>query len=135
MLKRIQRLLAIRICGAYRTISLKVVLVIAGLIPIERLALERARRYLHTINDEYPTMAKMIPPQHAIFECRMFEHERILILGNESNLTPKNFIPRKLRNKDEWGNVDKLVKLIMKTREDDEWDMQNTEAWIKQLPF
>ncbi|CAH2233980.1 jg20059 [Pararge aegeria aegeria] len=198
MLTRIQRLLAIRICGAYRTISLEAVQVIAGLIPIERLALERTRRYrkdkntpeeerkrtlieweaewrsrgkgawtrelipnlkewmerkhgevdrwltqvlsghgvfntyLHTIgkaiSDECPYCGENDTPQHAIFECRMFERERNMTLGKGSKLTPKNFIPRMLANKDEWEKVAKLVKLIMKTREDDEWDRQNIEA-------
>ncbi|XP_052738128.1 uncharacterized protein LOC128198188 [Bicyclus anynana] len=45
VLGRTQRRLAIRICGAYRTVSKEAVLVIAGLIPIDKLATERARLY------------------------------------------------------------------------------------------
>lgn len=49
-LAKVQRIAAIRICGAYRTISREAVLVIAGVIPIELLANERKR--LFEINKE-----------------------------------------------------------------------------------
>jgi hypothetical protein len=48
---RIQRQQAIRICGAYRTISTEAVLAISGEIPVERLADERARLYNASVKD------------------------------------------------------------------------------------
>lgn len=44
-LSRVQRQFAIRTCGANRIVSLDAVLVIRGLIPIERLAKERISEY------------------------------------------------------------------------------------------
>ena len=47
MLARVQRKLALRICSAYRTVSLEAVQVLAGLVPLELLAGERTE-----INEE-----------------------------------------------------------------------------------
>ncbi|XP_039761298.1 uncharacterized protein LOC120634631 [Pararge aegeria] len=44
-LEAVQRRMAIGICGAYRTISTDAVLVIAGLIPIDKMVRERAQLY------------------------------------------------------------------------------------------
>ena len=47
MIARVQRRLALRICSAYRTVSLEAVQVLAGVVPLELLAEERTK-----INDE-----------------------------------------------------------------------------------
>ncbi|KAJ8939101.1 hypothetical protein NQ314_011232 [Rhamnusium bicolor] len=57
-LRRIQRRLAMRVCGAYRTVSCEAALVIAGVIPIERLVTERVRLYQQRADQRDPKLER-----------------------------------------------------------------------------